>query len=107
MLCRQLLAAAKAVTGGNPDAQLQEEFLALTEDVDQLKQDAIRLRAEAEGIACTNPRVVGSLAAQQCSFLSAKRAMTVFFDLLGRSASSNTVLSSLHSTSQKQLLHAH
>ncbi|KAA6420293.1 MAG: structural maintenance of chromosomes 5 [Trebouxia sp. A1-2] len=55
---KQLLAAAKAVTGGNPDAQLQEEFLALTEDVDQLKQDAIRLRAEAEGIACTNPRVL-------------------------------------------------
>lgn len=73
MLCRQLLAAAKAVTCGNPDARLQEEFTALTEDVDELKQDAFRLRAEAEGIACANPRVVGSLAAQKCPFLSAKR----------------------------------
>lgn len=44
----------------------------MTEDVDELKQDAFRLRAEAEGIACANPRVVGSLAAQQCPFLSAK-----------------------------------
>ncbi len=47
--------------------------MALSEDIDELKQDVIRLRAEAEGIACANPRVVGSLAAQQCPFLSAKR----------------------------------
>ena len=47
--------------------------MALSEDIDELKQDAIRLHAEAEGIACANPRVVGSLAAQQCPFLSAKR----------------------------------
>ncbi|KAL0040483.1 hypothetical protein WJX77_008439 [Trebouxia sp. C0004] len=55
---KQLLAAAKAVTGGNPDARLQEEFTALTEDVDELRQDAFQLRAEAEGIACANPRVL-------------------------------------------------
>ncbi len=34
--------------------------MALSEDIDELKQDAFRLRAEAEGIACANPRVVSS-----------------------------------------------
>lgn len=59
MVCRELLATAKEATGGSgPDDDLQQQFNDLTEDVDELKQQVIQLRAEAEGISCANPRVV-------------------------------------------------
>jgi len=58
VLYRALLAAAKEKTNGPPDQTLQDEFETLSNNVDELQQDTLRLRAEAEGIACANPRVV-------------------------------------------------
>lgn len=58
MWCRELKAAAEAKTNGAPDAELQALFCDLSADVDVLQADIIRLQAEAEGIACANPRVV-------------------------------------------------
>ena len=56
--CRDLKAAAEAKTNGPPDHELQQQFCALPQDLNVLQAEMIKLRAEAEGIACANPRVV-------------------------------------------------
>ena len=58
MWCRQLKAEAEEKTNGVPDEELQAAFCALSANLEKLQTDVVRLRAEAEGIACANPRVV-------------------------------------------------
>lgn len=62
MRCRQLLAIAEEKTNGQPDEKLQQQFCELSQDMEELQTDMVRLRAEAEGIACANPRVVSTVA---------------------------------------------
>lgn len=62
MWCRQLLAIAEEKTNGPPDEELQAQFCKLSHDLEELQTDMVRLRAEAEGIACANPRVVSAVA---------------------------------------------
>ena len=62
MWCRQLLAIAEEKTNGPPDEELQQQFCELSQDLEELQTNMVRLRAEAEGIACANPRVVSTVA---------------------------------------------
>ena len=62
MWCRQLKAVAEEKTNGPPDAELQQQFCELSQDLEVLQTEMVRLRAEAEGIACANPRVVRAVA---------------------------------------------
>ena len=55
---RELIAKAEEKTGGRPDGELQEKLSALPDDEEELQQEMLKLRAEADGIACANPRVV-------------------------------------------------
>ena len=59
MWCRRLKAEAEEKTNGQPDEELQQAFCALSGKLEELQTEIVRLRAEAEGIACANPRVVG------------------------------------------------
>lgn len=60
MWCRRLKAEAEEKTNGQPDEELQQAFCALSGKLEELQTEMVRLRAEAEGIACANPRVVGA-----------------------------------------------
>lgn len=64
--CRQLKAVAEEKTNGPPDEELQQQFCELSEDLEELQTEMVRLRAEAEGIACVNPRVVRQAAGDSC-----------------------------------------
>ena len=57
-LFRELIQKAEEKTGGRPDGELQEKLSALPDDEEELQQEMLKLRAEADGIACANPRVV-------------------------------------------------
>lgn len=111
MVCRELLATAKEATGGSgPDDDLQQQFNDLTEDVDELKQQVIQLRAEAEGISCANPRVV-SLSLHQDGFALLSRVSGLAFghNLLWHKCSCSSdpsrkmLVPSLLCTSQEEL----
>ena len=47
-----------AKTNGQPSPELQKQFCEVPNELEELRDELIRLRAEAEGIACANPRVV-------------------------------------------------
>lgn len=63
--CRQLKAIAEEKTNGPPNEELQQQFCELSQDLEELQTEMVRLRAEAEGIACVNPRVVRQAAGKQ------------------------------------------
>lgn len=55
---KELIQKAEEKTGGRPDGELQEKLSALPDDEEELQQEMLKLRAEADGIACANPRVL-------------------------------------------------
>ena len=60
-MLRELIKAAEEKTNGRPDNELQDKFSELPDDEEELHQEMLRLRAEADGIACSNPHVVSRL----------------------------------------------
>ncbi|KAL3130540.1 hypothetical protein ABBQ38_008351 [Trebouxia sp. C0009 RCD-2024] len=57
-IVKRLKAEAEEKTNGQPDEELQQAFCALSGKLEELQTEMVRLRAEAEGIACANPRVL-------------------------------------------------
>ena len=63
LLCRELVQKAEEKTGGRPDGELQEKFSQLPNEEEELQEEMLKLRAEADGIACNNPGVVSIITA--------------------------------------------